>query len=336
MPMMELQTGERPLASFVLLAYNNAAFVAEALRSAFSQTYRPLQIIVSDDASTDATWRLVNDMAGECPANMELVLRRNPTNLGVAGNLQAAVAASSGAIIIQAADDDVAEPSRTTALVAAFAEPEVMAVGSANVVIDADGQALATQSPAPALKITLDSLMKSPNVFGGATASYRRTVFESFPPMPGELRHEDMLLVMRAALLGKVKILPDRLVRYRQHSGHSTGSVSGRARSRQEYLASAKRHAKSLWLARRQQLADLAEAVAEGQVDTKVAADVAEPLADQLRDFAWAHGLLTGELRGSQVLRQAIAAKRPPRAIAKLMAMNLYPSLWYWWLRLRR
>jgi GT2 family glycosyltransferase len=333
---MELQTAERPLASFVLLAYNNASYVGEALSSGFRQTYRPLQIVVSDDASGDATWRIVNEMAAKCPADVELVLRRNPTNLGVAANLQAAVAASSGGIIIQAADDDIAEPHRTAALVAAFAEPDVMAAGSAHVMIDAQGAAFAIQLPAPAMTITLASLMNMPAAFGGATASYRRVVFEGFPPLPGELRHEDMLLVLRAVLRGKVKILPERLVRYRQHAGHSTGSVSGKARSRQEYLASARRHANSLWIARRQQLSDLALASEQGLVDAGSAAKAKAALEDQCRDFAWARSLLFREASGLAVLRQAIAAKRPPRAIAKILAMNLYPSLWYWWLRLRR
>lgn len=325
-----------PLASFVLLAYNNAPYVGEALRSGFRQTYRPLQIVVSDDASGDDTWRIVNAMAGECPADITLVLRRNPANLGVAGNLQAAVAASAGAIVIQAADDDIAEPNRTALLMAAFDEASVMAVGSAHVAIDAQGAALAAQSPAPAIDITLDSLMDAPTAFGGATASYRRIVFDSFPPMPGEVRHEDMLLVLRAALRGKVRILSERLVRYRQHAAHSTGSVSGKARSRREYLASVKRHANSLWVARRQQLADLALASEHGLVDPATAAKVKAALEDQLRDFAWAKGLLFREISWLGVLREAHAARRRPRAIAKMLAMNLNPSLWYWWLRLRR
>ncbi|MDF3073900.1 MAG: glycosyl transferase, group 2 family protein [Alphaproteobacteria bacterium] len=335
MPAMELQTAERPLASFVLLAYNNAPYVAEALRSAFSQTYRPLQIVVSDDASTDATWQVLNEVAVDCPSDIALVLRRNPANCGVADNLNDAVAASSGEVIVTGAGDDIAEPERVTRIMAAFGDPGVMTVGSGHTLVNSAGVAFAEQPPLRTFDITLSSLLENANAIGGATAAYRRTVFESFDPLSTAIKHEDMLLVFRALLLGRGRMLAERLVRYRQHTGSVTASAAGMPASRIAYVASARRHAEGLLCARRQQLTDLAHAVARGLVDKKVAADIAGPLADQLRDFGWVHGLLTRELRGAQVLQQAIAAKRRPRAIAKLMAMNLYPSLWYWWLRLR-
>jgi glycosyltransferase involved in cell wall biosynthesis len=43
------------LVSCVVPTYNGAAFLAEALDSIFAQTHRPLEVIVADDGSTDAT-----------------------------------------------------------------------------------------------------------------------------------------------------------------------------------------------------------------------------------------------------------------------------------------
>ncbi|MEO5658257.1 MAG: glycosyltransferase, partial [Polaromonas sp.] len=47
-----------PLVTFVLFAYNQKKFIAEAVNGALSQTYSPLQIILSDDASTDGTYEV--------------------------------------------------------------------------------------------------------------------------------------------------------------------------------------------------------------------------------------------------------------------------------------
>lgn len=48
---------DKLLISFVLIAYNQERFIREAVEGAFSQTYSPLEIILSDDASSDR-WNL--------------------------------------------------------------------------------------------------------------------------------------------------------------------------------------------------------------------------------------------------------------------------------------
>jgi cellulose synthase/poly-beta-1,6-N-acetylglucosamine synthase-like glycosyltransferase len=46
-----MEAPEKPLVSFVLLSYNQEDFIIESVRSALSQTYEPLEIILSDDCS---------------------------------------------------------------------------------------------------------------------------------------------------------------------------------------------------------------------------------------------------------------------------------------------
>ena len=49
---------EKGLVSVIIPVYNGASFLARALASAFEQDYRPLEVIVVDDGSTDATARI--------------------------------------------------------------------------------------------------------------------------------------------------------------------------------------------------------------------------------------------------------------------------------------
>ena len=45
---------DRPLVTFALFAYNQEKYIREAVEGAFAQTYAPLEIILSDDCSTDS------------------------------------------------------------------------------------------------------------------------------------------------------------------------------------------------------------------------------------------------------------------------------------------
>ena len=48
-----------PLVSIVIPAYNSEAFITGALESVYNQTYRPLDVIIVDDGSTDRTKEII-------------------------------------------------------------------------------------------------------------------------------------------------------------------------------------------------------------------------------------------------------------------------------------
>jgi glycosyltransferase involved in cell wall biosynthesis len=68
----------RPLVSVCIGTYNRARYVQETLDSVFAQTYRPLEVVVVDDASTDGTPELVERLYGD-----RVRLIRRATNSGM-------------------------------------------------------------------------------------------------------------------------------------------------------------------------------------------------------------------------------------------------------------
>lgn len=71
-----------PLVTIMIPAYNQGAYLPDAVRSALAQDYANLEIIVSDDCSTDDT----ADIARTFAADKRLKYYRNEKNLGKTGN----------------------------------------------------------------------------------------------------------------------------------------------------------------------------------------------------------------------------------------------------------
>ena len=56
------ETSEKPLLTFAIAAFNQEAFIREAVEAAFAQTYSPLEIVLSDDCSKDRTFDIMKEM----------------------------------------------------------------------------------------------------------------------------------------------------------------------------------------------------------------------------------------------------------------------------------
>ena len=78
---------QRPLVTFALFAFNQQPFVRAAIEGAFSQTYRPLEIILSDDFSKDQTFGIMQEMAAAYTGPHAVRIRRNESNLGFAAHI---------------------------------------------------------------------------------------------------------------------------------------------------------------------------------------------------------------------------------------------------------
>ena len=68
---------ERPLVTLALFAYNQEDYVDEAIMAAFAQTYQPLEIILSDDYSSDRTFEVMQEMAREYQGPHEVFVQCN-------------------------------------------------------------------------------------------------------------------------------------------------------------------------------------------------------------------------------------------------------------------
>jgi glycosyltransferase involved in cell wall biosynthesis len=217
----------RPLASVLLMAYNQQSSVRAAIEGALAQTYQPLEIIVSDDASTDGTFEAMRQAVADYRGPHTVRLNRNPANLGIGAHISRLVALSHGEMLFVAAGDDVSLPQRCEQVMQAWLaqdqRPDLIA--AAMIDIDADGRRHGTIQPSDLSRYrsAADWLARPPHVIGAAQAWTRR-LFDRYGPLPSGVVGEDLIMVFRAIGSGGALTLDEPLVLYRR------GGVSRRVR----------------------------------------------------------------------------------------------------------
>ena len=102
----------RPLVSVFIITYNSSDYVLEALESVKNQTYHNIELIVSDDCSTDKTVDIVKSWIHSNESrfvNTRLITAEK--NTGVSGNVNRARMLCSGVWLKGFAGDDVLLPN---------------------------------------------------------------------------------------------------------------------------------------------------------------------------------------------------------------------------------
>jgi len=250
-----VDTTELPTISVALGTHNGAVYLAEQLESILGQTLLPVEIVLSDDASTDGTIELARRVVG---TRVPLRVISNPVALGVTANFEQAALACTGDLVALCDQDDRWAPDRLASMSAEFAaRPGLLLLHTDARLVDSAGAALG-HTLFEALEVTeeekrlvhsgraLQALLRR-NLATGATTVLRRTLLTAAVPFPREWVHDEWL-AMVAALAGGVDLLEAPLIDYRQHGSNQIGvaklSLAGKVhrlleprRARNERLA---------------------------------------------------------------------------------------------------
>lgn len=136
---------EKPLVTVIIPAYNHESWVKEAVLSVINQTYgkENIQLIVTDDYSTDSTPTILRELA--TVYNFKLILHKQ--NLGVCATLNEMISLSKGKYISGLASDDVMLLDRLDNQVNILQKnPEIDILGGSSLLIDANGKVITNKS----------------------------------------------------------------------------------------------------------------------------------------------------------------------------------------------
>lgn len=209
-------------ATILVVAYNMAPMIGEAVRSALAQPV-PCEIIVSDDCSPDggATLAAARAALNGYIGPHRVTVRSTERNLGLCLHLTELASIATGDILVFLAGDDIAYPHRVERLLKAFAEhPDAQIVGSRVDDIDENDTLLEANTRGTPHEIDQRWLLRRGKLAAvlGASMAVRRSLLTDFPPLEGKV--EDNMLTLRAVLAGRCFCLQESLLGYRRHESN--------------------------------------------------------------------------------------------------------------------
>ncbi len=215
----EIPTHGKPLVTFALLAFNQERFIREAVMGTLAQTYSPLEIILSDDCSTDGTFEIMKEIISVYSGRHSVLLVRNEKNEGMGAHINKLMKIAKGELIIGAAGDDISLPIRVERLVNVWIRGERRAhsIYSAAIIIDESGKELRTMNSPPRSMQPIPAIMTFMAGVMGCTHAWSREVFSVFGPILPDTVFEDRVIPLRSMLLGGIAYCPEPLVKYRIH-----------------------------------------------------------------------------------------------------------------------
>ena len=206
-----------PLVSICVMFHNQKDYVERALLGVFSQTYSPLEIVISDDGSTDGTSELISGFLKKehyVQKCFRVISNRNEKALGMLGNREKVYSLANGELLINADGDDISYPQRVEHLVAAWlanGKKSTMLTSEALIVDEIDRPLGQTQFCGKPI---------------GATLAIASFVLHFFPPVCHDAAyhaHDDLVYHLRASLFGETLGIGEPLIFYRYGSGESSG-----------------------------------------------------------------------------------------------------------------
>jgi glycosyltransferase involved in cell wall biosynthesis len=204
------------LVSVGLPVHNAGARVAEVVRSVLAQDHERVELVISDNASTDETEEVCRDLAKSDP---RIAYHRQAENVGLLNNFEYAIRAAQGTFFRWIGDDDELEPTFVSRCLGEFAaDPRLLLVttgltytGPDGVTESAlyDGSGLGSDDPVARLVEMLRLLNQSHLLIDPLYGMVRRVSVAAIPRR--NMVREDEVFAAKLALAGPWSHVPEVL-----------------------------------------------------------------------------------------------------------------------------
>ena len=234
--------------SVAMATYNGGRFLKEQLDSIAGQSALPLELVISDDGSTDGTLAIAESFSKTAP--FPVAIHQNAKNLGYARNFRAAASRCKGELIAFCDQDDRWHPRRLETCLPHFSDPELLLLYHNAMVIDEEGQGNGRLYDLATERLALNLKPIGPwNYCNGLVQIFRSRLREyddlwdqSISHVTADILSHDRWYFFLAQVLGRVDFLDEALVDYRQHQSNTFGPSQTRPAVERSFFARLRHH----------------------------------------------------------------------------------------------
>jgi glycosyltransferase involved in cell wall biosynthesis len=214
-----------PKISLLIPCYHQAQFLPEALDSVLRQDFHDLEVIASDDASSDNTFSILQDYASR---DSRIRIFHQPSNLGMVENWNFCLREARGeAVKLMGGDDRLDRPDCLFRQWKSLQTPGVALVACSRKIIDADGRFLECianlpRGYLPPAKIIPKMLEHQDNLLGEPVCCLflRKDATRGFHPE--YLQNTDIEMWLHLLQRGGLACDSEPLVAFRRHPDQNT------------------------------------------------------------------------------------------------------------------
>lgn len=199
--------------SVVMAVYNGRAFLNKQLESVLIGLTPGDELIVIDDASTDGSLALLNDIV-----NPLVKVYSNPVNLGVVKSFERGLQMVSNEIVFLSDQDDVWLPDKVSVMCKYLQYVDLVVSDCKVVDINLD----ILQTSFFAMRNSRSGLFLNlwRNRYLGCCMAFRRELLKYALPFPANIPMHDWWLGLVAEVFGRVAFISMPLILYRRHGGN--------------------------------------------------------------------------------------------------------------------
>ncbi|MEW7290477.1 glycosyltransferase family 2 protein [Aquimarina sp. 2304DJ70-9] len=208
------------LVSVVIGTYNGATYISEQLESILHQTYTPLEIIVVDDASSDATLDILNTYSEK---HSNITVHPFDTNVGYIKNFERGIALAKGNYIALSDQDDWWMPTKIEKLMSHMHHYDLVYCDS--IFVDENLNELGSSFSETKNLISINTPINLliDNCVSGHASLFKKSLYDKAIPFPDFIPH-DWWLAYVASTENNVYYLDEPLVKYRHHQNNIIAS----------------------------------------------------------------------------------------------------------------
>lgn len=219
---------KKGLVSICIPTYNGSDYIKKTLDSVFSQSYSDIEVIITDDGSTDGTLDVIKEYS-----DSRIHVYKNENNRGLPGNWNEAVSHAHGEFVKVLCQDDLLFPDALKLQVQSLQNTDASCVIGNSLVINRDDETVMKRerfkkdAVISGVKFARKSMLGRNIYSEPPNLLYRTELFYKYGGYDETLKYTpDWDFALRISLEGKISCLSSNIMSFRISDGSETTNLS--------------------------------------------------------------------------------------------------------------